>query len=36
MCVALALLKKEAADALDSARFGLFALSGHSHLQNYL
>lgn len=36
MCVAQALLKKEAADALDSAHFGLFALSGHSHLHYYL
>lgn len=33
MCVAQALLKKEVADASDSARFGLFVLSGHSHLQ---
>lgn len=33
MCVAQALLKKEAADASDSAHFGLSVLSGHSHLQ---
>lgn len=33
MCVAQALLKKEAADASDSAHFGLFVLSGHFHLQ---
>lgn len=32
-CVAQALLKKEAADASDFARFELFVLSGHSHLQ---
>lgn len=36
MCVAQALLKKEAVDASDSARFGLFVLSGHFHLQYFL